>query len=364
MSEIYSPRPAAPLPGQGTAAPSAAPAAVREAPAGLRAAQPGTILEATVLGRDSAGHLMLRTDRGLLVLAIKTNPPTGARVTLQLRPAGAQMQAYILSVRAPADGARPAGTPIVPTTPTPLDTAPAAAATPTQPVAAKPVLTRDWPALQAALQALERPGGDDADKPLAVSNGNPLGQAVPRPGPALANGLLFLMVALKGGKIGRWLDGEPLRALERGGRSDLVRGLRSDFQQLARLAQDAGDDWRLFALPVLADGAAHPVRLFLRRHDEDADPTADAAAPARFVVELTLSQLGDLQLDGLARPDWVETILRSRAPLPAALEAHLNGAFTDTLAASGAAGRLTFHAADDWHFLPVPNADEHTGLTA
>lgn len=365
MSGIDSPRPPGPLPGAGTAAPTNAPVAVREAPAGLRAAQPGTTLKATVIGRDGAGHLMLRTSRGLLVLAARLNPPVGAEVTLQLRPAGAQIQAYILNVRAPA-GAAPSGTPTPAATAAPAlphaDPSPAPRGDAHAPA---PVLTRAWPALHAAMLALQRPGGtprpEDAANAL-TSPGNPIGQAIPRPGPALASGLLFLMVAIKGGDLGRWLGGQPLRALERLGRGDLVRQLRGDFRQLAGMARDAGDDWRLFVLPLLGDEEVRPLRLFLRRHDGDGDdflgPDGDPP-PARFVVELALSRLGELQLDGLARGQVVEAILRSRHPLPEPLRARLEAAFVDNLGAAGAHGRLSFHPGDDWGFLPVPGQDAH-----
>jgi hypothetical protein len=208
-----------------------------------------------------------------------------------------------------------------------------------------------------------------ADVELAqalTSAGNPLTQAVPRAGPTLGAGLLFLMTALKGGDLGRWLGAEPLRTLERAGRGDLATRLKADFGQLSRLAQDAGGDWRLFALPVIGDGDVQQVRFFLRKHDQDDDRNhPDARPPGRFVVELTLSQLGDLQLDGLARPERLDAVLRSRAPLPAGVEREVNRLFDDQLTAHGITGDLRFEASDRWHFLDIAGAEEaHTGLRA
>ncbi|MBK1698851.1 hypothetical protein [Rhodovibrio salinarum] len=499
---IEPPRPTALPNTSATTGPATQATAVREAPAGLRAATAGTVITATVAGRDAQGHLMLRTANGMLTLATHTNPPIGAQVTLQLRPAGAQMQAYILSIRAPGDsGGHPTtghqqtatGTPNRPTTvPTPMpathggadrlsagtplratvatgpasaptvdgngtqlprlqqgntvdvhllrvqapdSTAPPAAnriaggdgiarpmvvsgrvlptdggsgvllrtpigtlrlplasppppgtlmtleltlpsragvsagATTATPQMAAPALTRAWPALQEAMAAVQRPGvpADQVDLiQTLTSAGNPIAQAVPRAGPTLGAGLLFLMTALKGGDMARWLSAEPLRTLERAGRSDLVTRLKADFGQLSRLTQDAGGDWRLFALPVIGDGDVRPVRFFLRKHDdeeEDGKRHPNARPPGRFVVELTLSQLGELQLDGLARPERLDAVLRSRQALPESVRRDITQIFDDQLAVSGLYGELRFEASTVWHFIEIAGS-EHTGLSA
>jgi hypothetical protein len=494
---VEPPRPTAP-PAAGGASPPTQPVAVREAPSGLRDVAPGPLLSATVVGRNGQGHLMLRTPNGMLALATAANPPAGSTVTLQLRPAGAQMQAYILNVRPPDAGpafqpaARPAGAPAAPlagdghtappvtdhlsrgaplrvvvhagpagappaaangaalprlvpgdavnvqllrvqppdaqpgqpagrlgggdgiarpiqavgrvlpddgaggtllrtplgTLRLPLSTPPAPgtqitlkltlpvrpgapAAADAGPKLAAPTLTRAWPALQDALATVQRPGRvpDEAARTAALTSpGNPVAQALPRPGPALGSGLLFLMAALKGGDISRWLGGEPLRALERAARGDLVGRLRGDFQQLSRLAQDAGGDWRLFALPVIGDGDVRPVRLYLRRHDGDEDAAragAEEPPPGRVLVELTLSRLGELQLDGLARRRRLDAILRSRAPLPDELRREIARVFHETLAAAGGTGDLRFEADAAWSFLDFPEGEEmHTGFSA
>jgi hypothetical protein len=187
---------------------------------------------------------------------------------------------------------------------------------------------------------------------------------VPRAGPTLGAGLLFVMTALKGGEIGRWLGQEPLRALERAGRGDLAARLKAEFGQLSRLTQDAGGDWRLFTLPVIGDGDVRPVRFFLRQHDDE-DPRAspDGRSPGRFVVELTLSRLGDLQLDGLTRGPRLDAVLRSRVPLPPEVARDVGRLFDDQLAAGGFDGELRFDAGEAWQFIPVAGS-EHSGLSA
>jgi hypothetical protein len=289
-----------------------------------------------VLADAGTGGTLLSTPLGTLRLPLSTPPPAGTQMTLRLTLPG-----HAEPAAAPSGGR----------------------------ALAAPTLTRAWPALQDALAAVQRPGRvpDEAARAAALSSpGNPIAQALPRAGPALGNGLLFLMAALKGGDIARWLGGEPLRALERAARGDLMSRLTADFQQLSRLAQDAGGDWRLFALPVIGDGDVRPVRLFLRRHAADQDGgDPQAPPPGRVVLELSLSRLGDLQLDGLARSRRLDAILRSRAPLPAEVQRAVARSFYDALASSGGTGALSFEADETWSFLEFPeSATVHTGFSA
>jgi hypothetical protein len=290
------------------------------------------IVAGRVLPSDGTSGVLLRTPIGTLRLPLASPPQTGALMTLEVTLPGRV-----------GPSAAP-GTAL-----------------------AAPALTRAWPALLDAMAAVQRPGVPAAEVDLAQilsASANPIAQAVPRAGPTLGAGLLFLMTALKGGDIGRWLGAEPLRVLERAGRGDLAGRLKADFGQLSRLAQDAGGDWRLFALPVIGDGDVQPIRFFLRKHDDaDANGEPDRRPPGRFVVELTLSQLGDLQLDGLARPQRLDAVLRSRAPLPAAIARDVTRIFDHQLAASRLYGELRFEASGTWHFMEIAEA-EHTGLRA
>jgi hypothetical protein len=83
------------------------------------------------------------------------------------------------------------------------------------------------------------------------------------------------------------------------------------------------------------------------------------------VVELTLSTLGELQLDGLTRPQRLDAVLRSRTPLPEAVAREVTRIFEAQSAADGLYGELRFEAGEAWHFLDIPGAeDAHTGLDA
>lgn len=325
----------------GAAATQRVRARVHDAPAHLRA-MPATVLRGEVIGDDPQGHLLVRSAHGVIALASRLRPPRGSTVTLQLRPVGARIQAYILHV-VDADGATlaqpapalPAGGGPGPSTPPAHDEVTAA-------------LTRLWPALDEALAVLAAHRGSEAGL-------DALARLLPQPGPRLALGVLFTMAALLTGDPREWLRGSIRRALAEAGREDVTAQLDADFERLSRLAGTDSRDWRLFVVPVLAVGHVHPLRLFLRPPAAATDADADAAR--RFVVELELPHLGPLQLDGLVRPPRLELILRGLAPLAPALREELQRMHARMAAITGLSGQLRFASGADWRFLPIPGDD-------
>ncbi|RMD63474.1 MAG: hypothetical protein D6826_04810, partial [Alphaproteobacteria bacterium] len=228
------------------------------------------------------------------------------------------------------------------------------------------VLGYAWPALQEAIEALRHgtaTAGHAGDPGMAVGS---VPDAIPRIGAHLSAGILFFLSALSGGDLGRWLGGRTLDALRNAGRGQLVDRLNADFSHLARLADGAGGDWRLLAIPLWDGHAVQQVRLFLRRRDKKRDGHDGKNADAtRFLLEVEMSRLGEMQLDGLVRARRFDLILRTRQPLPAAMREDIRTIFQDANDGVGNAGTITFHVSRDWRLMPVPDIApaDHGGLT-
>jgi hypothetical protein len=91
------------------------------------------------------------------------------------------------------------------------------------------------------------------------------------------------------------------------------------------------------------DGPAVQMLTIYLPHERDgAGGDAGERDASRFAVEVELSRLGALQLDGLVRPKRLDLVLRSRRALPIALRQELAAGFRDSLAASGFAGEMAF----------------------
>ena len=361
--------PATPTPEHGPHAIARTPAPVREAPPGFRLA-PGALVEARVLGVDRHGHLMLRTDSGILTLATRQRPPTGRLAVLQFYTFGGMMQAYILRIKDEGAGEE-------------SDADPDAAAEERQHpalhaghsasghlegthvegmhVEGMAALTRVWPAMEETLARLATATGAPAMGASTSAVRARLAARLPHPGPGLTSSLMFALRALAHGDLAGWLGGDVLSALHRHGGDAVSHGdelatrLHADLMHLHDLTQPDAAGWQLFVLPLLLGETVRSLRFFLHAPPAETAGTApDRPPPRRFVVELDLPHLGEVQLDGLLTAERLDMILRSRAPLAESLQARLDAIAADGRQMAGREGSLSFVANATWTPLPVP----------
>jgi hypothetical protein len=281
---------------------------------------PPPVVVGTVTNRSVAGEMQVQTPLGLLTLNTKAPLPPSTRI--------------VFALLGPVEPPSPSAA-----------AAPAAGSAPL-------ALTRKWAALSEAVETLGR-----ADPALAQ---NLIENAIPRPGPGLAANLLFLLSALRGGDIAGWLGAPAMRALQRAGRHDLVTRLGEDFAQISRLAADpATGEWRTWLVPVHDGGAIELVRLFIKRHRGRTADDDERDSGTRFLVEVDLSRLGPMQLDGLVQQKRFDLIVRSHAPLPRHMRKDIYAIFDDALAATGYSGGITFQATPTFVVSPLTEVGAH-----
>ena len=302
---------------------------VPQAPQALRVNPPPQGLEGMVLGRDSAGNLLVRTGQGTLAIATRFNPPPGTRVAVMLSAAPAGLRARITGATTPAHNG--------------LIPGPGSSSAPAQAFTLA-ALTRTWPAAEQAREVTAQ---------AASGRAVPL----PRPGPSLAGELAVVVRALATGDLRAWL-GPALNALERTD-SGLAAQVRSEFDQLVELAADPGSEWRLYAVPLAAETGARQLRLFVHEPPEGAPPDR----PRRFIVETEFPYLGEMQLDGLAQTDRLDLILRLRTHPGEAVEADLTALAAEARGAAGLTGSFELSVGGGWTMMPLPGHPSGAGFS-
>lgn len=279
----------------------------------------GRLLIGTVAGVSRAGNPIVATPQGTLILQSNGSLPTGAVVTLATAPATATV-------------ARPIG-PIPPLIPS----------------------GGAWPALAEALDTLA-----EADPAIAQSL---LNTTIPRATPQIASTLLFFMAALRLGDARHWIGERAARALETAGRGDILDRLGEDFRLLGRQAADpSAGDWRSYYVPLSDGGQLSYLHLYLRHHRDEEAGNDDGRAN-RFVIDVELSRLGPLQLDGLVKDRRFDLILRSRSALEPALKDELTEAFKGGLSATGFTGTLVFQT-DERNWVKLRPGSGKPGVVA
>ena len=192
---------------------------------------------------------------------------------------------------------------------------------------------------------------DDAVRSLNESHPT-LGQQVinsilPKADTTLAANIILLLAAIRGGDIKNWFGDAPVRALQRI-KPELMSRLRDDFTQIGRLSDDnISSDWRAFPVPFLNGEAIEQIRLYMKRNSENEDDEQVPDNGARFVLDLDLTNLGRLQLDGLVRTDkkQFDLIIRTNNHLQQAMQNDIRNIFQKAVEQTGNNGGLTFQAA-------------------
>jgi hypothetical protein len=231
--------------------------------------------------------------------------------------------------------------------------APARAGLTAAPTATSTALGTGWPALDDALAALDRAAPD-----LAAQMRTDL---APSAAPRLTAALLFFMGVLQG--EANW-PGDPVGlALTAAGRSDLRARLAKDVSDLRQQASEsARGDWRIFTLPVLDEAAVQPIRLYVRNPRDESHGGGQSQQGARFVLDLDLSRLGPLQLDGLVRGARFDLVLRSHDPLDSAMKGEIGTLFHSALDGSGFSGDVAFVTTAKFPVSPLDALRPHLGI--
>jgi len=298
-------------------------------PAGGQAASPAATttgsagsIQAQVTGHTAAGQTILTTPAGTLTLESGGRLAIGSNLTLQAL--GQDDGPAHLQGRGAGGDARAAVS---------LQSS---------------NLARSLPSLEQIMQTLAT--ADAAAAQTVLQN------SVARPGPQLTGALLFFMTALRG-DARVWVGDTASRLLDRSavGKAALDQ-LGEDFGGLTRTGRDAqGTEWRAFYVPVFDGEQYDQLRLYLRQPAEDGDAGGEGRGGARFLMDVTLTRLGPLQLDGLVRDQRVDLMLRTARPLPEAIRAGVSELYTETMERTGYTGKITFQHLPELPPLPFPD---------
>jgi hypothetical protein len=261
------------------------------------------MLTAVVAPNSNGGRPLLQTNLGLVALDTSIELPPGSHVELET-----------------------VGPPVLPP---PLD-----------PSAKLPGTTppTNWPAFDEAMETLRQ------TDPAAAQQ---LALRVPQIGPRLGPALLAMTSAIQSGNVRGWIGEGPAKGLEKAGRKDLLAGIKDNLGEMRSPASlpAAGGEWLTMMIPMMFGGEIERIRMTVRRPPED-EKAASAREEdgTRFLVDVDMSRLGALQLDGLVKrkSKRFDLIVRSQRPLDDDLRRQISGIFGRSLEGLNMVGGATF----------------------
>lgn len=251
---------------------------------------------ATVIGNGSNGQLIVKTNDAVFYVRTNADAPVGTNL--------------LVTIDAPK-----------PTTPTVLP----------------PVEQQSFTALQQTIDTLAQINPQLAQQ--FIDN------HIPQPTPQLAGPLLFFLNVLKQGDVKGWLGKDVSETLTKSGKLQLIAKLTQELNSSAETTRDqAVGEWKSYTVPLLNNGQFQNMKLHVHadQQGQSQKEEANKAKQVRFVIDVRMSQLGAMQLDGLVRPKKLDMILRSETSLPPGLPQDLRKSYIDMISALGFAGSLSF----------------------
>ena len=123
---------------------------------------------------------------------------------------------------------------------------------------------------------------------------------IPKPDNKMTAKMLFFLQALKGASIKNWLGIDNSIFLEKTN-PDLFKQLDEDFLILSRnLIEPGTNEWRTTIIPIMNGLGLDHFQFHTQDQSFHKENHADKKG-ARFIIDLELSHLGRIQIDGLTR---------------------------------------------------------------
>lgn len=212
-----------------------------------------------------------------------------------------------------------------------------------------PLQSARWPALEEALNDLK-----NARHPAAPAALQALSNTVPAPTAQMAPATLFFLAALRSGALENWLGANTLQTLKQAGRKGLLERLTGDFDRMSAQAKETpAGEWRAVTVPLRHDEHLSQMQFYVRRQRDENEKDRDGGKPAtRFILNLSLSRMGALQLDGFIQKKSFDMILRTEDRLPFDMRQEIMKRFAAGLEQVHMQGGISFQTRQEGWMVP------------
>jgi hypothetical protein len=191
--------------------------------------------------------------------------------------------------------------------------------------------------------------------------------------------LLLFVNALKNGNFREWLGRSNAKWLEDNGYENLLKKAEGEFSSLARqfVETPPNGQWQSLFFPIAVEGGLQQARLFVKRDRKEQETSNGSTSEedTRFVLEMDLSNLGQMQMDGFVRRSNNETgaqktqfdlIIRSHNQLSSKIKNDVMQIYNSTGELTGYSGSLNFQTIKDFPVNPMEElmTGEHKQILA
>ncbi|MDD3288714.1 MAG: hypothetical protein PHX43_06910 [Alphaproteobacteria bacterium] len=191
-----------------------------------------------------------------------------------------------------------------------------------------------------------------------------ISQRIPQPNAMLAGTMMFLLSAFYKGDLYSWLGDNAAEIISKSQARDLLEKLMEEFKTENKIVRDTkGGEWRSIPVPIHDENQFQIMHFYVRddrqhRHEQEKRRKDNSIDPrTRFLINLNMTRLGALQMDGLAQKKKLDIIIRSERPLPDELLHDIRIIYNKTMTDMDYAGTIKFQIGRD-HWLKINDSSK------
>ncbi len=172
-----------------------------------------------------------------------------------------------------------------------------------------------------------------------------LGRTIPSPsnpgnfGPAL----MLFAAAMKSGDLQTWMGERKLDMIQKLGKGSLMSRLSGEASNLAGNTETAPTDWKSFPIPLLWQNEISKIMFHVRKEPSE-NERENGEGGTRFIMDLSLTRMGDVQLDGMVRGKQLDLIVRTQTPVSAHMQEAMRIAYAKSLDGTDIFGDIGFQS--------------------
>lgn len=187
---------------------------------------------------------------------------------------------------------------------------------------------------------------------------------LPSIGSNFLSGSLLFAAALLQGNARKLLGDNVTNALQDIGSGDLVEKLSSQAESAAKSflqpaeGKASAPSWQALMLPYVYQGAIQEARLYVKREPPRKEREGKKTeGDTRFIVEVTFSDIGELQLDGLVLPrdkaTMFDLIVRTQTPFTQEEKSDILQIYNSAAEMTGFKGTIGFSVSREFPVKPL-----------
>jgi hypothetical protein len=199
----------------------------------------------------------------------------------------------------------------------------------------------------------------------ASAQASPVLANLPQLGASFAASSMAFISAVAEGNLRKLLGDDTIEALKQSGRTDLLEKFSAELDSISQSMTQAAarpmPGWQMIFMPFVYQESLQQARIYVKRDPPKKDKASEqSGGDTRFIVEVDLSEIGPLQMDGLVRKQQQSTafdlVIRSRSGFSQQDKTEISAIYADAAAMTGFKGSLAFQVTHDFPVKPLDDA--------